>query len=171
MTDKYQSGIIRFYEEFFKDLKNKPIKLLELGILRGDSLRYFREYFPNGEIMGIDWKLPAEIEGVKMIQGKQEDIGFLLEIGNKISPLDIIIDDCSHYGTYTKISFDFLFKHLKSGGYYIIEDWGASFRSGEFSGNEKVISNIIENFDRLKLKEVRAIKLHEGGWIAIIEKL
>ena len=41
---------------------------------------------------------------------------------------DIIIDDASHLGELTKISFWHLFeKHLKHGGIYAIEDWPTGY--------------------------------------------
>jgi SAM-dependent methyltransferase len=39
-------------------------------------------------------------------------------------PLDLIIDDCSHYYSLTKACFEQLFGFLRPGGKYIIEDWG-----------------------------------------------
>jgi len=169
MTDKYETGLIKFYEQLFVDLKDKPIKLLELGIFNGDSLKYFKDYFKNGEIVGVDHR-EKTVDGVKTIKGNQEDILFLQQLGNENGPFDIIIDDCSHYGPLTQRSFDFLFEHLNAGGFYIIEDWGVSFRSRQFGDNELVISKVINNFDRLKLKEVRALILPEGGWVAVIKK-
>ena len=42
--------------------------------------------------------------------------------------LDIIIDDASHLYKKSRASFDILFEnHLKSGGMYIIEDWGCGY--------------------------------------------
>lgn len=169
MTDKIKSGLIKYYEELFKELKNEPVKMLELGILKGESLMYFKEYFQKGEIIGVDHKLP-EIQGVKMIQGWQNDVAFLQRLGNENAPFDIILDDCSHYGDFTQISFDFLFKHLKEGGYYIIEDWCACFNHAEYRGMDEVACNVIRNFDRLKIKSVNAIKLPEGGSLVVINK-
>jgi hypothetical protein len=40
----------------------------------------------------------------------------------------VIIDDCSHIGALSRISFWHLFeRHLKRGGIYAIEDWGTGY--------------------------------------------
>ena len=47
------------------------------------------------------------------------------------TPLDLIIDDCSHYYPQTKACFEGLFGYLKPGGKYVIEDWGWTHWPGE----------------------------------------
>lgn len=57
----------------------------------------------------------------------------LTSIAQEIAPegFDIIIDDCSHIGELTKVSFWHLFTHhLKPGGIYAIEDWGTGYLGG-----------------------------------------
>ena len=38
-----------------------------------------------------------------------------------------MIDDASHIGQLTRISFWCAFEHLKPGGLYVIEDWGCGY--------------------------------------------
>jgi len=40
---------ITLYERFFERLRDKPVRLLELGIAAGGSLRYWAGYFPHGQ--------------------------------------------------------------------------------------------------------------------------
>lgn len=164
MTDKIDNGLVEVYAGLFNPIKDKTIKLLELGILKGESLLYWKDYFKNGKIIGYDHKLP-EVD-CQMIQGRQEDVYKLQQLGNDNAPFDIIIDDCSHYGHYTQISLDFLWKHLKSGGYYCIEDWHASFQMGEWRGMNDVIAELVRNFDRWRIAEMSILK-----GIVIIKKL
>ena len=42
------------YEKHFEPIRNKPIKILEIGILNGGSLEMWRYYFPEATIVGID---------------------------------------------------------------------------------------------------------------------
>ena len=49
------------YEQWFKSLRHKPIRLLEIGVgdyaknqMGGNSLRMSKRYFPQGHITGID---------------------------------------------------------------------------------------------------------------------
>lgn len=55
-TDKASpsNDFLSFYERYFEPLRGRPIKLLEIGVMDGASLRTWRDYFPNGTIIGVD---------------------------------------------------------------------------------------------------------------------
>ena len=95
---------------------------------RGGSLKLWRDYFPHGIVVGIDRKLPQDFqlgERIQIFEGSQADEGFLSKVANATAPdgFDIIIDDASHIGALTKMTFWHLFdRHLKPGGLYAIED-------------------------------------------------
>jgi len=130
-TDKGSSYLYN-YEKFFDKFRNKKISLLELGVYKGGSLLMWSKYFKKGNIVGVDIndvdiKLPVN---VKMEKGDQRDKEFLETITNKYTErgFDIIIDDASHFGNFTEASFLICFKNLlKSGGIYVIEDWGTGY--------------------------------------------
>ena len=48
------SGFLEIYENYFKDYKDSEIKILEIGIDKGASLRLWREYFSKATICGLD---------------------------------------------------------------------------------------------------------------------
>jgi len=133
-TDKaVHTHYLRNYVEHFEPSIEKEIKLLELGVLRGGSLLLWRDYFPKGHIVGLDLS-PVQVEDlsgrIHVYQGKQQDKQLLDKIAAEVAPegFDIIIDDCSHIGSLSRISFWHLFEnHLKSGGFYVIEDWGTGY--------------------------------------------
>ena len=117
------------YEEHFAPLVGKEIKLLELGVWKGASLLFWRDYFENGTIIGIDSN-PVYIDDptgmIHIYQGYQQDTELLDRVAREQAPngFDIIIDDCSHIGRLARVSFWHLFQnHLKPGGLYAIEDW------------------------------------------------
>ena len=121
-TDKESvHGYMSLYQEYFSPYQTKDIKLLEIGIQLGDSIRMWNDYFENGNIFGID------IDHVHMINencfiidaGKREDLKKLVD---KCGKFDIIIDDGSHNMVDHQISLGYLFKYLKLGGIYVIED-------------------------------------------------
>ena len=136
LHDKYGAGKGRFliarYEELFMSLRNRDIKLLELGIWKGGSLKMWKDYFPKSSIVGLDRdkKLLVNEPRIKSYAGDQADEKLLIEICEKNAPegFDIIIDDASHIGELTRKSFRYLFKYLKSGGIYVIEDWFTGYR-------------------------------------------
>ncbi|HEY7351988.1 MAG TPA: hypothetical protein VH596_04390 [Terriglobales bacterium] len=132
-TDKITHRYLEVYDPIFAPWVNKEIRLLEIGIHKGGSLQLWRDYFRLGTIVGIDIKLPepfAPGERIQIFEGSQADEQFLTEVAGKTAPegFDIIIDDASHIGALTKTTFWHLFdNHLKSGGLYVIEDWGTGY--------------------------------------------
>ena len=132
-TDKAESGYLRRYEKHFSPIRGEAVKLLELGVREGGSLLMWEKYFLYGTICGIDLNpAPADIISDRIITrvGDQSDIGFLTNVASEVAPegFDIIIDDASHIGVLSKVSFNHLFfNHLKPGGFYVIEDWGTGY--------------------------------------------
>ncbi len=133
-TDKTESqDYIGNYEHHFGHLRSKPIKLLELGVHHGGSLRMWQEYFPAGLIVGLDLQpnpFTEMPERVRFYRGSQDDEACLDQIASECAPdgFDIVIDDASHIGKLTRASFRNLFgKHLKHGSVYVIEDWGTGY--------------------------------------------
>lgn len=122
------------YCELFSPLVDKNVKLLELGVHKGGSLLLWQDYFQKGHIIGLDIE-PVEIENasgrIRVYQGFQHDTALLDDIGRQEAEpggFDIIIDDASHIGDFTRISFWHLFNNwLKPGGLYVIEDWGTGY--------------------------------------------
>jgi SAM-dependent methyltransferase len=140
-TDKAEhSHYLRNYEEYFQPLIDEQVKLLELGILKGGSLLLWRDYFAKGVVVGLDLNpvsIPDESGRIRLYQGQQQDTGLLDRIAKENAPegFDIIIDDCSHIGELTRISFWHLFEHhLKPGGIYVIEDWATGYWDSFFDG-------------------------------------
>ena len=133
-TDKVTNKYLEVYDPIFTPLVDQEIKLLELGVYAGGSLLLWKDYFPHSTVAGIDHKLPGntigQTERIRLFEGSQTDKKFLSQVANEIAPagFDIIIDDASHLGYSTKVSFWHLFKnHLKPGGIYVIEDWGTGY--------------------------------------------
>jgi len=133
-TDKkILTHYLRNYEDYFAPLVNKEVRLLELGIYNGGSLCLWRDYFERGLIVGLDINpvtLDGSSERIRIYQGAQQDTALLDRIAAETAPdgFDVIIDDCSHIGVLSRASFWHLFdNHLKSGGLYVIEDWGTGY--------------------------------------------
>ncbi len=124
---------MRNYDEFLGPLRQKDLVLLELGIANGDSLRHWAEYFPSAKIVGLDINPPPPglaSARIALYQGEQQDPEILDRIAREQAPggFDVIIDDASHVGQFTRLSFWHLFtRHLKPGGLYFIEDWGTGY--------------------------------------------
>ncbi len=130
-TDKASNmhNYTQVYARYFAPLKNKPIKLLEIGIGGGHSVKLWEEYFPHGDLYFIDHiSLPNHSQRSQyhvLDQASVNDLhAFILTVGGNF---DIIIDDGGHRMNQQITSFNTLFKYLKSGGLYIIEDLHTSY--------------------------------------------
>jgi hypothetical protein len=94
----------------------------------GASLRVWRDYFPNAQILGIDIdaKTLFSEERINTFHCDQTDptsIRRFLE-NAKVGPatVDIIIDDGLHTYSAGKTLFESLAQYLKADGIYVIED-------------------------------------------------
>ena len=117
------------YTRHFEAYRNRPIKMLEIGVFRGGSLRMWKEYFhPDSTIVGIDIDKSCKDHeiadrNVFVRIGSQADPDFLAEVNEEFGPFDIILDDGSHKTHHQNISFGALFRPaLKDGGCYMVED-------------------------------------------------
>ena len=70
------------YQEIFQKMRYKPIKLLEIGLLYGNSLLAWRWFFPFGTLIGIDISPKINISGrrVKIYKGSQYSAEFLQDL-------------------------------------------------------------------------------------------
>lgn len=131
-------GFTEFYYDYFKSLKDRgeKIYILELGILYGDSLEMYNEFFEgNCEIYGVDIvtslynrSICDNIHIYNFDASDKESVEkFLDEIGN--IKFDFILDDASHEFNQQFKSYLYFYKNVKPNGRYIIEDlhtfsWG-----------------------------------------------
>ena len=124
------------YFRLLRHMQDKPIKLLEIGVggyadadRGGQSLEVWRDFFPNGEVTGIDIQEKTMDLGprVKILRGSQVDPDFLKELVAQRGPFDVIVDDGSHRNEHVVESYKLLFPSLAPGGVYVAEDVQTSF--------------------------------------------
>lgn len=126
------------YQRHFEALRRKELNILEIGIggyedpnAGGESLRMWKTYFPKSHIFGIDIydKTFHDEKRIKTFQGSQTDADWLKGVVEEIGPVDIIIDDGSHYNEHVITSFKILFPLLAPQGIYVVEDTQTSYWS------------------------------------------
>ena len=118
------------YQELFYPLKNKKIKMLEIGVadprFPGASIQMWTEFFLNIDFIGFDINQDCkkyEKENVQIFIGDQSVTEDLNQCVSKYGgDYDIIIDDGLHTHFHHIKSFEALYPHLKENGLYIIED-------------------------------------------------
>jgi len=122
------------YEKHFTSYRDRPIRMLEIGVFRGGSLRMWKQYFhPESVIVGIDIDKSCKDheradDNVFVRIGSQADPDFLAQVTREFGPFDIILDDGSHKTHHQNISFGALFRaSLKDGGCYMVEDMHSNY--------------------------------------------
>jgi len=101
-----------FYQEQLPD-RDFSGRLLEIGVMDGLSMKMWREYYPNAEIIGIDikdmsmfhntdWNVPESVKLLTLDGTKAKDM-------KPLGMFDIIIDDGSHYMSQQQKSFELLY--------------------------------------------------------------
>ena len=119
------------YDSAISRLRDRPIRMLEIGVFKGGSIQMWRSYFHSGStIVGVDIDEKCrkyQDEDTHIEIGDQKDKSFLLSIVKKYGPFDFILDDGGHMMKDQIISFETLFPTLTEGGVYICEDCHTSY--------------------------------------------
>jgi hypothetical protein len=166
-TDKFETGMIDFYEQLFRSLKDKPVKFLEIGVSHGGSLQYFSDFFKNGQIFGIDIigpTLPLKDNAQFMLMDQNDKCG-LKKFAEEKGPFDVIVDDASHRRKETSNCFEVLWKYVKPNGVYVIEDWGAGYSQVSSRGMVEFVAEILLHKKDLGIK---AIQLKDSNWHSFV---
>ncbi|HNB26552.1 MAG TPA: class I SAM-dependent methyltransferase [Alphaproteobacteria bacterium] len=113
--------------------------VLEFGIWQGGSALFLALAGRLDRLVGIDLEPPVtalqEILDNHPVGGRvslhfetsQDDraaVRSILARDFGAVPLDMIVDDASHFYAQTRASFETTFSYLRPGGLYVIEDWG-----------------------------------------------
>lgn len=125
------------YDSLLQPLRSRPIRMLEIGVYRGASLKTWRKYLhPESLIVGIDIdpmcaRFESQAENVHVRIGSQEDASFLTRVVTEFGPFDVVLDDGSHVCSHMIASFNHLFlPGLVDHGIYIAEDTQTNFWPG-----------------------------------------
>ncbi len=127
-SNKLKEGYMPLYEFYINKWKDKEINLMEIGVSNGASIKMWHDYFKKAKIHGIDINPKSKFmkERIKIYIGDQSDKEFLESVC-KDKQFDIIIDDGGHKMSQQIGSFEILWKYLKPGGFYVIEDLHTSY--------------------------------------------
>jgi hypothetical protein len=119
-TDKATHGYIRWYEWYLAS-PQQITSILEIGCEKGNSVRMWREIFPDAQITVLDLfdehPIP-DIPGVEFIKGNQLDHEILYNLRNN-RHFDVIIDDGSHNSRDQLIT---MYSLIGSSKFYVVED-------------------------------------------------
>ena len=142
------------YDHYLRELRNrKNLKILEIGVAGGGSLKMWRDYFDkSASIFGIDVNPKCaliENSGCEIRIGSQTNKDFLAKVIKEMGGIDVVLDDGSHINQHVIETFTFLFPLLNFGGIYLIEDTSTSYWPGQYKGGMRRRGTSIEFFKKL----------------------
>ncbi len=133
-------GYTPHYDRLFTPMRDNAIKMLEIGVGGGESIRTWLEYFPRALVHGVD--LSKDTNPYNTPESKQIE-RYVFSHGDQSSPefwskflsdygtsWDIIIDDGGHFNDQIITSFCALWGSLAPGGLYCVEDLGVCYGVG-----------------------------------------
>jgi demethylmacrocin O-methyltransferase len=124
------------YDRYFCSLKSKRLNILEIGVggyedldTGGGSLRMWKAYFRNSQIVGIDLydKTHLSEHRIDVQQCDQTDTDRLIRLSDDYGGFDIIVDDGSHISDHVITTFETLFPLMRPNGIYVVEDLQTSY--------------------------------------------
>lgn len=174
MIDRYQQLLAQL----------QPRVIFELGIWRGGSCVFLQKLAGASKVISVDLS-EHRIDALDQYRERaglahvlrpyygvnQADRGALqaiLEVELQDSPLDLVIDDASHFLDETRASFNQLFPALRPGGVYVIEDWSWAHGPLRFPDDEPAFYPEREPLTRLVFQLVLACA-SEPGLVSSVE--
>ncbi len=151
------------YEEILAPYRHTAKNILEIGLMSGESLRMWAEYFA-GTVYGIDCDLKP-INGLADLTGAIKD-GLNVLIGDAAAPFfiedcfkeikfDVVIEDANHDIDQQRNIYKALKYYMNRGGIYIIEDLqsiqNANQLSMELGGQVVDLRSVKNRYDDLLL--------------------
>jgi hypothetical protein len=129
---------LEIYHRYLSRYRGTPVRMLEIGVFRGGSMKLWREYLgPKAVIYGIDVdKTCSRFDGQygRVRIGSQDDTAFLRDVVAEMGGVDVVIDDGSHVSSHQITSFNGLFGLLDPHGIYICEDVHSNYWPGWYEG-------------------------------------
>ncbi len=179
LTNEAGHGFSEFYEKKFEKFKSKKINILEIGSYAGGSAAAFVKYFSNLNVFCFDINISNFKYKSKNIHVFGIDINNEQKINKTLKSIfsrfnfkefDLVIDDGSHNLSDILNGLKIFFRHTKSKGLYIIED----FKHPNYYPYNKNINHILvdEFLDNLLNKKIISSSIFsENDQLDLINKI
>ncbi len=166
------------YNMFLGQYRSKPIRIAEIGVLNGASIKMWHDYFGSEtEIHAFDISQETldSVSNIPNIHTHLLDSGNiegLNTIFNSLGQFDIIIEDASHRLEHQVICVRECVKFLRPGGTLVIEDIFRAIPVTRFQDSINTITDInIEAFMIKPEDELRFSPKWENDRLLIIRRL
>lgn len=144
-----------FYHSLFKNKRNEPLVIGEIGILHGSSLLMWKDYFANSMIYGFEYNTDL----INSFKQKSEDDQIQLVWLDVHDPLsitktfhstemqyDLIIEDTTHQFEDQLRVIENVHPFLKPGGMLVIEDVFKRFKEQDYIDRLKPILHVFQDY-------------------------
>jgi len=136
-SDKGKHGYDIQYTRLFENRRHENLRILEIGVGQGSSVRVWCEYFPNADIFMIDTNETHRRRAgdrVRIFIGDQANRDFLRHVVAATgAQYDLIVDDGGHQMHQQQTSFAELFPTVVPNGVYVVEDLETSSNPQRFN--------------------------------------
>lgn len=157
-TDKvFWHDYVSFYEKFFlgKDFH----KIAEIGVFKGNSIRWLLDRFPKsiiygGDILPVQPEWPTN-ERFKFMQFDQGNLEYLRKFFSQ-DRFDLVIEDGSHDPVHQALALIEGVQRVTPGGLYILEDvhtshpeYGGKISYGKNKGNSLTVLLALDHYKKI----------------------
>jgi predicted O-methyltransferase YrrM len=159
-----------FYDGLFSNKKDEYLKIAELGILEGSSLRMWQEYFVNSDIYGFEYyddlitNFKENFDNERIILSKidvTDKNSIQTTFKNLNQMYDIIIEDSTHQFEDQIRVIENIYQYLKPGGILIVEDIFKSYNENDYINR---LSPILKHFQDYYFVELDHNNKNSTGW-------
>jgi predicted O-methyltransferase YrrM len=159
-----------FYDSLFRGKRQDHLKIAELGILHGASLRMWQEYFPHSDIYGFEYhaslidkfRTSYNQDRITLLPMNIHDRGSIVGALTQAETLfDIIIEDTTHQFEDQIRAIESSLAFLKPGGILIIEDIFRSYSEKNYFDRLQPILHHFQDYYFVDLDHVNRVST---GW-------
>jgi SAM-dependent methyltransferase len=142
-------------------------RIVDVGVYKGGSIALLYEAWRPQRLVGVDLNpaMPPALPEYCRDPRRKDAIGIYLGVNQSDhvrlaeicaaefdAPLDLVVDDASHFYHETRETFRALFPRLRDGGLYVVEDWGWAHwpedhwqkdRGGDYFRTKPPLSNLL----------------------------
>jgi hypothetical protein len=155
-----------FYNGLFKEYRNDPLKIAELGILDGASLLMWKEYFPHASIEGYEYdhsfidSFNRKESGIPVhFLNVQSAESIVSAFQHKM--YDLIIEDTTHQFEDQIRVIENILPSLHPGGMLIIEDIFKKYNERDYLDR---LAPILDQFSEYYFVSLDHTNRNSTGW-------
>lgn len=136
-TDKVGLGYLPTYLRIASEIGIAG-RVCEVGVYRGGSLEMWQALFPDGIVVGVDIDHTSTWpDGTYIVVSSQTDKQLPVQLTHISPQFDLIVEDASHEGSASRITWELLWPMVAPGGWYVLEDWQVGFRDWNGPGPQR----------------------------------